>query len=129
MYNEGINHLYVCPIAVDSVFNARKTGLCGNRETSNIGIGLVRRDLTYVSGSPDALVLISAYVCACVYIYIYVCVCVCVYRYIYIILFRPSRPALRSTQPPVQWVFPGGKVRPGRATDHSPPSSAAVMEG
>ena len=26
-------------------------------------------------------------------------------------------------------VFPGGKVRAGRAADHSPPSSAAVMEG
>ena len=25
-------------------------------------------------------------------------------------------------------VFPGGKERPGRAADHSPPSSAAVME-
>jgi len=25
-------------------------------------------------------------------------------------------------------VFPGGKVRPGRAADDSPPSSAAVME-
>ena len=25
-------------------------------------------------------------------------------------------------------VFPGSKVRQGRATDHSPPSSAAVME-
>ena len=25
-------------------------------------------------------------------------------------------------------VFPGGKVRPGRAADHSPPSSVAVME-
>jgi len=25
-------------------------------------------------------------------------------------------------------VFPGGKVLPGRAADHSPPSSAAVME-
>jgi len=25
--------------------------------------------------------------------------------------------------------FPGGKVRPGPAADHSPPSSAAVMEG
>ena len=25
-------------------------------------------------------------------------------------------------------VFHGGKVRPGRAADHSPPSSAAVME-
>ena len=26
------------------------------------------------------------------------------------------------------WVFPVGKVRPGRAADHSPPSSAAIME-
>ena len=45
-------------------------------------------------------------------------------------IFRPSRPALGSTQPPVKWV-PGlsrGKVRPGRAADHSPISSAAVME-
>jgi len=25
-------------------------------------------------------------------------------------------------------LFPGGKVWPGRAADHSPPSSAAVME-
>ena len=25
-------------------------------------------------------------------------------------------------------VFPGGKVRPGRAADTSPPSSAVVME-
>ena len=25
-------------------------------------------------------------------------------------------------------VFPGGKIQPGRAADHSPPSSAAVME-
>ena len=37
-------------------------------------------------------------------------------------IFRPSRPALGPTHPPV------GKVRPGRAADHSPPSSAAVME-
>ena len=45
-------------------------------------------------------------------------------------IFRPSRPALRPTQPPVQRM-PGlsrGKVRPGRAADHSPPSSAAVVE-
>ena len=26
-------------------------------------------------------------------------------------------------------VFPGGKVRPGRAADHSPPSSAEVLDG
>jgi len=25
-------------------------------------------------------------------------------------------------------VFPGDEVRPGRATDHSPPSTVAVME-
>jgi len=45
-------------------------------------------------------------------------------------IFHPSRPALGPTQPPVKWVrvFPGGKVRPGHAADHSPPSSAAVME-
>jgi len=40
-------------------------------------------------------------------------------------IFRPSRP-----RPPANGyqVFPGGKVRPRRAADHSPPSSAAVME-
>ena len=45
-------------------------------------------------------------------------------------IFRPSKPALGPTQPPVKWVqgLSGGKVRPGRAADHSPPSSAEVME-
>jgi len=51
-----------------------------------------------------------------------------------------SNPGGDETFPPVQTgpgahpayngyrVFPGGKVRPGRAADHSPPSSATVME-
>ena len=43
-------------------------------------------------------------------------------------IFRPSRPALGPTQPPVQWGLYRGKVRPGRDADHSPPSSATVME-
>ena len=45
-------------------------------------------------------------------------------------VFRPSRPALGPTQPPVNGYlfFPRGKLWPGRAADHSPPSSAAVME-
>jgi len=45
-------------------------------------------------------------------------------------IFRLSRPALGPTQPLVQWywVFPRGKVQLGCAADHSPPSSAAVME-
>jgi len=45
-------------------------------------------------------------------------------------IFRPSGPALGPTQPPVKWV-PGlsrVKVQPGRAADHSAPSSAAVIE-
>jgi hypothetical protein len=40
---------------------------------------------------------------------------------------KSSRPALRSTQPPIQWV-PGalspGVKRPGLEVDHSPPASA-----
>jgi hypothetical protein len=42
-----------------------------------------------------------------------------------------SRPALGPTQPPVQWVpgvlSPGVKARPGCDADHSPPSSAEVV--
>jgi hypothetical protein len=41
-----------------------------------------------------------------------------------------SRPALRPTQPPVQWVpggyFPLGKARLGCDAKHPPPSSAEV---
>jgi hypothetical protein len=41
-----------------------------------------------------------------------------------------SRPALKSAQPPIQWVlrgpFPGVKVWPGRDADHSLQSSAEV---
>jgi hypothetical protein len=39
-----------------------------------------------------------------------------------------SRPTLGPTQPPVHWVpvFPGGRKRPGRDADPSPPSSAEV---
>jgi len=45
-------------------------------------------------------------------------------------IYCPSRPALGPTQPTVKCVkvSPGGKLRPERAADHSPPSSAAVME-
>jgi hypothetical protein len=42
-----------------------------------------------------------------------------------------SSPALGPTQPPVQRVpgvlSPGVKARPGRDADHSPPSSAEVV--
>jgi len=45
-------------------------------------------------------------------------------------IFRPSRPALGPTHSPAKWVpdLSRGKVRPGRVANHSPPSSAAVME-
>jgi len=41
-----------------------------------------------------------------------------------------SRPTLGPTQPPVQWVpgLSGGKERPGRDADPSPPSSAVGQE-
>jgi hypothetical protein len=40
-----------------------------------------------------------------------------------------SRPALRPTQPPIHWApvtLSPGINRPGRETDHSPPSSAEI---
>ena len=40
-------------------------------------------------------------------------------------IFCPSRPALGPTQPR---SFQGDKERPGRAADHSPPSSAMVKK-
>jgi hypothetical protein len=44
---------------------------------------------------------------------------------------KSSRPALVSTQPPIQWV-PGalssGIKLPGREADHSPPTSAEVKK-
>jgi len=41
-----------------------------------------------------------------------------------------SRLVLGPTQPPVQWVasLSGGKERPGRDADPSPPSSAVVKK-
>jgi hypothetical protein len=42
-----------------------------------------------------------------------------------------SRPALRSTQLPIQWVpraFPSGIKRPVRESHHSHPSSAEVKK-
>jgi hypothetical protein len=42
-----------------------------------------------------------------------------------------SRPALRPTQPPIQWVpgvLPPGAKRPRREADHSPPTSVEVKK-
>jgi hypothetical protein len=48
------------------------------------------------------------------------------------LLVSASGPALGPTQPPIQWVpgalSPGGKARPVRDADHSPPSSAEVKK-
>jgi hypothetical protein len=40
-----------------------------------------------------------------------------------------SRPALGPTQPPTQWVLWALSPTVKREADHSPPSSAAVMDG
>jgi hypothetical protein len=42
----------------------------------------------------------------------------------FFLIATASRPAVGPTHPPIHWV-PGVK-RPGRETDHSPPSSAEV---
>jgi hypothetical protein len=45
------------------------------------------------------------------------------------LLATASRPALRPTQPPIQWesgALTSRVNRSGRETDHSPPSSAEV---
>jgi hypothetical protein len=47
----------------------------------------------------------------------------------YFLLTTAPRPALGSTQPPVQWVrgaFSLGVKRPSREADHSPPFNAKV---
>jgi hypothetical protein len=44
-------------------------------------------------------------------------------------ILQNSRPSLRSTQPPIQWVLGAlslGVNRQGREADHSPPTSAEV---
>jgi hypothetical protein len=47
------------------------------------------------------------------------------------VLFSSSRPVVRPTRPPFQWV-PGalslGVKRPGPEADHSPPTSAEVKK-
>jgi hypothetical protein len=45
------------------------------------------------------------------------------------LFFTVSRPALRPTQPPIQWVtggLPSGVKRPGHEADHLPPPNAEV---
>ena len=46
-------------------------------------------------------------------------------------IFRPSRPTLGPTQPPVQWIpdLSWGKKGPEREADPSPPSRTVVVKG
>jgi hypothetical protein len=48
-----------------------------------------------------------------------------------VVLLPVSRPALERIQPPCTMgtggPFPEGKARPGRDADHSPPSTAEVV--
>jgi len=41
---------------------------------------------------------------------------------------KMRKPSLVLVDISIELGFPGDKVRPGRAADHSPPSNAAVME-
>jgi hypothetical protein len=46
--------------------------------------------------------------------------------------YTASRPALKPTQPPIQWVLGAlslGIKQPGREADHSPPSTVEVKNG
>ena len=80
-----------------------------------------------------------------IYIYIYVCVCVCVWtgqrrRYSdWLLAGRSGWGEIFRTRADRPWdpprllyngyrVFPGGKERPGRESDPSPPSSAVVKK-
>jgi len=96
----------------------------GHRETKkNLCRGGRSQDLPNTDFSQQS----GMCVCVCVYIYIYMCVCVCVCVCVcgpgssvgiatdYGLdgpgsnpggdeIFRPSRPALEPTQPPVKWV-------------------------
>jgi hypothetical protein len=49
----------------------------------------------------------------------------------YILFSIASRPVLRSTQPPIQWILrflSSGVKRPGLEVDHSPPTSDEFMK-
>ena len=103
-------------------------------------------------------VYVCMYVCMYMCVCVCVCMCMCMCVYVYVSKCGPGSSVGIATElragrsgdripmgrdfPPVQTglgahlasctmgtgVFPRGKVRPGPAADHSPPSSAAVME-